>query len=82
MFVIAGSIAAMMAGVKDSRLMHATGLAGSCRVVMQLQDGTTIDGCRPGRLMGRPDLSHRNCLGTGKRGNVEYWRCPAGTQAP
>lgn len=82
MFVIAGSIAALMAGIKDSRLMHETGLAGTCAVVEQLKDGSVIDACRPGRLEGRPDLSHRDCLGTGLRGNVEYWRCPQGTQLP
>ena len=82
MFVIAGSIAALMAGVKDSRLMHATGLAGSCTAVMQLQDGSVIDACRPGKLFGRPDLSRRNCLGTGLRGSVQFWRCPEGSQAP
>ncbi|MES1246543.1 MAG: hypothetical protein ABUS54_02580 [Actinomycetota bacterium] len=75
-------IAALMAGIKDTRLMHATGLAGSCTVVEQLQDGSTIDACRAGKLWGRPDLSRRDCRGTGMRGAVQYWRCPEGTQAP
>ena len=80
--MLRGMIAALMAGVKDGRLMHAAGLAGSCTVVEQLKDGTLIDGCRAGKLEGRPDLSRRNCRETGLRGAIEYWRCPEGTQAP
>ena len=66
-----------MALVKDGRILHRAGLTGSCRSVATAADGTTWQACKPGRLEGRPDLSHDSCTSTGLRGRVEYWRCPA-----
>jgi hypothetical protein len=75
--VTACLIFALMVAVKDGRLLHVAGLTGSCAAVARLADGEVVEGCKPGRLEGRPDLTKRNCTTAGTRDNVEYWRCPA-----
>jgi hypothetical protein len=66
-----------MALVKDGRVLHRAGLTGSCTAVSTAADGTTWQACKPGRLEGRPDLSHDSCTSAGLRGRVEFWHCPA-----
>ena len=77
--VVAACIAALMAAVKDGRVLHATGMTGSCNVVTLNTDGTQLAACRSGRLEGAPDLTRRGCTNAGVAGGTMYWRCP---QAP
>ena len=73
----AALVVLVMALVKDGRVLHRAGLTGSCSAIATASDGTTWQACKPGRLEGRPDLSHDSCTSVGLRGRVEYWRCPA-----
>jgi len=74
---IAAVIVGLMVGIRDGRLLHMTGLTGSCTVVETLPDGTQWEACRPGKLDGRPDLSGHSCRSAGVTGTYEYWHCPA-----
>lgn len=78
---VAVCILAVMIAIKDGRVMRSTGLTGSCSLVQAGPDGSELEACRPGKLEGRPDLSHRGCTGVGVAGTYEYWRCPADLQA-
>ena len=78
--VVALCIVAAMVAVKDGRVLHTTGLTGSCRLVSTNPDGSEIDACKGGKLEGRPDLTKRGCVATGVIEGEGYWHCPAGTQ--
>jgi hypothetical protein len=77
-------IFALMVVIKDGRVLRTAGLTGSCSVVQTFTDSSELAACRPGKLEGRPDLSHRGCLSVGVSATVGgnmtygYWRCPAG----
>jgi hypothetical protein len=75
--VTGACIAALMGGIKDGRMLRVAGLTATCKVYERFQDGSELDACRPGKLEGMPDLSHRGCLTDGRYGTYEYWRCPA-----
>jgi hypothetical protein len=68
----------LMLVIKDGRVLRTTGLTGSCTVVQTFTDSFELTSCRPGKLEGRPDLSHRGCHSVGFVGGNEDWRCPAG----
>ena len=74
--VAAACIAALMAAVKDGRVLRTTGMTGTCSVVAHSTDGSEVAACRAGRLEGAPDLSRRGCTNAGVSGGVVYWRCP------
>jgi len=74
-------IAALMAGIKDGRMLRVAGLTASCTVAQRYADGSELDACKPGKLEGRPDLARRGCTDAGIVGPDEYWRCPAPQQA-
>jgi hypothetical protein len=73
----AATILVLMILVKDGRVVREAGLTGSCRVVQRSADGSAWAACRAGRLEGAPDLSGKSCSAGGKRGSLQYWRCPA-----
>jgi len=77
--VVAACIAALMAAVKDGRVLRTTGMTGTCTVVTLNSDGSQLAACRSGRLEGAPDLTRRGCTNAGTSGETIYWRCP---QAP
>jgi hypothetical protein len=77
--VAAACIAALMAAVKDGRVLRTAGMTASCTVVTLNSDGSQLAACRAGRLEGAPDLSRRGCTSAGTAGGTAYWRCP---QAP
>jgi hypothetical protein len=68
----------LMVVIKDGRVLRTTGLTGSCSVTQTFTDSSELAACRPGKLEGRPDLSHRGCRSVGVATTYEYWRCPAG----
>jgi hypothetical protein len=74
--VIAACIVALMAAVKDGRVLRTTGMTGRCNVVTQNSDGSQLAACRAGRLEGAPDLSRRGCTNAGTAAGTIYWRCP------
>jgi hypothetical protein len=74
-------ILAVMIAIKDGRVLHSSGLTGSCTAVQTRTDGSELEACQGGKLEGRPDLSHRGCISFGIRGKLEYWHCPADLQA-
>lgn len=76
---LAGILAiAVMAAIKDGRLLARAGLTGSCSEISQhtAQDNV-VQACKRGRLEGYPDLSTKSCVSLGTRQRIEYWRCPA-----
>src|SRR5438067_2868035 len=76
-FAIAVVIVAVMAAVKDGRLLRTAGLIASCSIVQTASDGTQLEACRPGMLEGAHDLSRSGCTADGSAGRYAYWRCPA-----
>jgi hypothetical protein len=68
----------LMLVIKDGRVLRTAGLTGTCTVVQVYTDSSELTTCRPGKLEGRPDLSHRGCHSVGIEGVKENWRCPAG----
>jgi len=79
--VVGVLIFALMVVVKDGRVLRAVGLTGQCSAVQTYTDGTQLDACRAGALVGRPDLSRQGCRDVGPKGALEYWRCPAAVAA-
>jgi hypothetical protein len=75
--VVGVLIFALMLVVKDGRLLRKAGLTGACSAVQTLGNGTQLEACRPGKLAGRPDLSHQGCQDAGVSGTYQYWHCPA-----
>jgi hypothetical protein len=74
--VAAACIAALMAAVKDGRVLRTAGMTASCSVVTRNSDGSQLAACHAGRLEGAPDLSRRGCTNAGTAGGTVYWRCP------
>jgi hypothetical protein len=76
--VVAGALVlALMVAVKDGRVLRDTGLTGECSSAQTLPDGTQLEACRSGKLVGRPDLSREGCTVAGLTKRYQYWHCPA-----
>lgn len=74
-------VVALMATIKDGRVLREAGLTGSCSVVVTRLDGSQLEACHPGKLEGRPDLTRQGCRDAGLAGRVQYWSCPAAVQS-
>jgi hypothetical protein len=71
-------IVAAMVTIKDGRALRETGVIASCTTVAPpAGEHGYWEACRPGRLEGRPNLTHQSCQSIGVLANVEYWRCPS-----
>jgi hypothetical protein len=70
-------ILALMVVVKDGRALRVTGLRGSCSVTGVYRDSSLLVVCRPGKLDGRPDLSHRACASMQVTRAQQFWHCAA-----
>ena len=82
-FVLALAVFALMAAIKDGRLLNEAGLMGSCSAVAAPPGRSGYwEACRPGKLEGRPDLSRRSCERHGIVRDIEIWRCPARMASP
>jgi hypothetical protein len=76
--VVAALIVALMAAIKDGRILRDAGLTGGCSSVMTPRGETGAwKACVEGRLQGAPDLSRQGCTSISRVGKTEYWRCPA-----
>ena len=70
------AIVAVLAAVKDGRVLENAGLVGSCSAVAApAGDDGSWAACVGGRLEGPPDLSRKSCVWKRRVGDVEYWRC-------
>jgi hypothetical protein len=80
--IAAAMVVALMAAVKDHRLLQHAGLAGGCTSI-QAPKGDTASWreCHAGRISGMPDLSRQSCTRAGKGIHVEFWRCPASVES-
>lgn len=74
--IAGGCVFALMAGVKDERILRRMGIAADCVVVQRYVDGTSLRACRAGTLERPPDLGPRGCVEAGETHRYEYWRCP------
>ena len=76
--VVAALIVALMAGIKDGRVMRKAGLTGGCSGVATPRGDTGAwKACVAGKLQGAPDLTRQGCTSVSTYGKTEYWRCPA-----
>ena len=76
--VAAALILAVMAVIKDGRLLRSAGLAGSCVSVAAPRGETGgWQRCTSGKLQGAPNLSRQGCAVASSVGKTEFWRCPA-----
>jgi hypothetical protein len=76
--VVAALIVALMAAIKDGRVLRDAGLTGGCSSVATPRGQTGAwKACVTGRLEGAPDLSRQGCTSVTRIGKTEYWRCPA-----
>jgi hypothetical protein len=75
-------IFALMAVIKDGRVLRKAGLTGGCTAVAAPAGQTgSWERCVPGKLEGAPDLSRQGCsLATTYR-KSELWQCPAPIEA-
>ena len=81
-FICAVALVAVMALVKDGRVMRDAGLFGSCSVVKTPKgEPTSWRVCRDGKLSGSPDLSRRSCRRWGTMNERVYGRCAASVNA-
>ena len=77
--VVAVCIVAAMVAIKDGRLLRTSGLTATCSKVASVPEAD-VEACKPGKLEGRPDLTKRGCKFVASAKQIEYWRCPSGTQ--
>ena len=76
--VTAALIAAALFTIKSEGVLERTGLVGSCTTVeTHGEHREELLACRAGKLTGAPGLSRDSCIGEGRSGTVELWRCPA-----
>jgi hypothetical protein len=76
--VVAALIVALMAAIKDGRVLRQAGLTGGCSTVPTPRGETgSWKGCVAGKLQGAPDLTRQGCASVSTVGKTEYWRCPA-----
>jgi hypothetical protein len=81
-FICAAALVAVMALVKDGRVMRDAGLFGSCSVVKTPKgEPTSWRACRDGKVSGSPDLSRQSCKRWGTMNDRVYWRCAATVSA-
>ena len=73
---VAALVLALMAVVKDGRVLRQTGVVGSCMALQTTIDGIQYEACRPGKIAGAPSLAGRGCSRAGEAGPLEYWQCP------
>ena len=80
--VCAVLVVALMAVIKDGRVLRKMGLSGSCTAVStpKGQTGHWVK-CTSGKLQGAPNLSRQSCSSASAQGKIEYWRCPAPIEA-
>jgi hypothetical protein len=78
LFAVTAAAVAVMAAVRDERVVVEAGLKGVC-VPVAAPGGASGAwySCSDGRLVGRPDMSRHACTSEGIRGGNEIWRCPA-----
>jgi hypothetical protein len=80
--VCAALILALMAAIKDGRVLREVGLTGGCSAVAPPMGQTgSWERCVPGKLQGAPDLTRQGCVSQGTYEKAELWRCPADIQA-
>jgi hypothetical protein len=70
--LILGAMIAVHAGA-----LRAVGIAGSCKAMQTLADGSQWVACSSGSLSGRPTLASKSCTSAGVSGDTEWWHCPA-----
>jgi hypothetical protein len=77
--LIVGALAiALMAAIRDGRVLRDAGLLSSCGpVVVNGQQDATLQSCSKGRLDGFPDLTNKSCTLVSARPDRQYWRCEA-----
>jgi hypothetical protein len=76
--VVVAAVLILVAMVAVQRgVLRDVGIAGSCKAVQSLADGSEWISCSPGRISGRPSLTGKSCTSAGVRGEVEWWHCPA-----
>jgi hypothetical protein len=75
---ITAVIAVLMGVLAQGDLLERSGIVGRCEAVgAPTGDEGVWQGCRAGKLEGRPDLRLESCVSHGVRQGIEYWRCPA-----
>jgi hypothetical protein len=75
--LVGAVIAAALAVVQQQRVLQNAGLLGHCSAIATPRGQTGHwHACQPGKLTGTPELSVQSCTRAGKRGRLEYWRCP------
>jgi hypothetical protein len=74
---VAAVVLALMAVVKDGRVLRTTGLTGSCIGLQRTTDGSRFEACRAGRFSGPPNLGSDGCQPAGNAGPLVYWKCPS-----
>src|SRR5262249_37442726 len=77
--VIVGALAiALMAAIRDGRVLRDSGLLSSCRsVVVDGKIDPTMQQCTKGRLDGFPDLTNKSCQPVTQSSSRDLWRCEA-----
>jgi hypothetical protein len=74
----AAAVAFALVAVSGGDVLERTHLVGGCNAIATPSgEAGAWQACRPGRLEGPPDLSHRSCNRRGLVAEVELWRCPA-----
>jgi hypothetical protein len=75
-------IFALMAAIKDGRILRKAGLTGGCTAIAAPAGQTgSWERCVPGKLEGAPDLSKQDCVVAQTYRKTELWRCPAPIEA-
>ena len=77
-FLVALVAGGLMIAIKSGMILDDADLLANCEdVAVPTSVNDSWQACTEGRLDGRRDLSD-TCAYMGRRGTIEYWRCPPG----
>jgi hypothetical protein len=76
--VVGAVLIAVMAAIRDGRVLKDAGLLSSCNpVVVSGKTDPTMLSCTKGRLDGFPNMTNKSCTLIATHPDHEFWRCQA-----
>ena len=80
--LITAVVASLLVLAKRERVLERTGIVGTCtQVAGTAPPNAQWWACRSGELAEMPDLWRDSCTRGERRGDVQYWLCPASIKA-
>lgn len=80
--LITAVVAGLLIVAARERVLERTGIVGTCKeLATPAPAGSTWWACKSGEIADTPDLWRDSCTEGERRGDVQYWLCPASVTA-